>query len=63
MKSITVVIGMSTGKPMGKKMRGMVAHALENALSGECVGISETEEGTHFKMKINITKTILIPDK
>lgn len=51
---------MSVSKPMGKKMRTTIKHALEKmGVVGECVGITETEKGTVFKMEVNI----LIPDK
>lgn len=61
---------MSLGKPMSEKSKKQLAHAMENGLklssdsgSINCTGIEDTEEGTVFAMKFNLTRKILIPDR
>ena len=61
---------MSLGKPLSKKLKSEYAHAMEKGLklssdsgSINCAGIEDTEEGTVFTMKFNLTRKILIPDR
>jgi len=61
---------MSLSKPMSEKSKKQLAHAMENGLklesdSGQirCIAIEDTEEGTVFHMKFEMTRRILIPDR
>lgn len=54
---------MSVGKPMSAKTKRIVGHALENAMNGRIVGVTESDTGTAFDIKVEQKVKITIPDR